>query len=362
MFNCPGCKAGLRKINRKQGVFWVCPSCDGRVTSMGIIRRVCPPDMVNLLWQKARSGEYIEKRNCPICQQKMREVSLDNKENALLLDVCIKCHFVWFDPKEYESLPKTQTISSEMDRLPPKAREQLAIATLEASKDRQRAKEMWSTSPDHWWEVALAFFGFPVEYNDSIIENKPIVTWVLAGIIILISMFAFSNLESAIMNWGLIPEKLGRYFGLTFVSSFFLHAGWVHLIGNLYFLFVFGDNTEDILGRGRYLLLIALAALVGAFAHILGDPRPTMPCVGASAGISGIIAYYCLRFRRASIGILVLWHRWARIPAIFMFGFWIMLQLILASMQTSGYSNISGLAHLGGVSVGILFWWLTRKE
>ncbi|MHC4677439.1 MAG: rhomboid family intramembrane serine protease, partial [Planctomycetota bacterium] len=116
-----------------------------------------------------------------------------------------------------------------------------------------------------------------------------------------------------VTNWGLVPAELGRRFGLTFVTSFFLHGGLVHLFGNLYYLVVFGDNSEDVLGRGRYLLLIAAATIVGDIAHIVSDPGSTTPCIGASGGISGVLAYYCLRFPKASVGIVVFFH-WVRLP------------------------------------------------
>jgi len=132
------------------------------------------------------------------------------------------------------------------------------------------------------------------------------------------------------------------------------------LLGNLYFLVVFGDNTEDVLGKGRYLLLIAVATIAGDVAHILSDPGSTIPCVGASGGISGILAYYCLRFPNARVGI-IFWYRWFRIPVGVMFAVWVALQIITAMRQSAGISNVAGFAHLGGAAVGVLFWWFTRK-
>lgn len=97
-------------------------------------------------------------------------------------------------------------------------------------------------------------------------------------------------------------------------------------VGNLYFLIVFGDNTEDVLGKGRYLLLVAVAALAGDLAHILADPHDAVPCIGVSGGISGILAYYCLRFPKASICV-VYWLRWFRLPVGLMFALWVLTQI-----------------------------------
>ncbi|MHC4494669.1 MAG: rhomboid family intramembrane serine protease [Planctomycetota bacterium] len=133
------------------------------------------------------------------------------------------------------------------------------------------------------------------------------------------------------------------------------------MFGNLYFLVVFGDNSEDILGKARYLLMIAAAAIAGDVAHILSDPGSTIPCIGASGGISGILAYYCLRFPKAKVGIILFWVRWIRMPVGVMFVLWILLQIITAMKQSMGISNVAVFAHFGGAAVGILFWWFSRK-
>jgi membrane associated rhomboid family serine protease len=163
------------------------------------------------------------------------------------------------------------------------------------------------------------------------------------------------NLDPIIQKWGLIPQQFSRHFGLTFISSFFLHGGIFHLVGNLYFLLIFGDNAEDTLGKKYYLFLIALSALAGDLAHILADPNATSPVIGASGGISGILTYYCLIYPRAKVGILV-WFRWFRIPVGLMLFLWFSGQIVGALRQISGFSNISSMAHLGGAVVGGSFW------
>ncbi len=291
----------------------------------------------------------------------MPEVPIISEEKTEYLDICTRCHFIWFDPQEFERLPKVETNKPQEPDLSVEAREALALARLESLEKEKQYQEMSSSSPDRWWEVIPALFGIPIEYNYTPIKHKPVVTWSLAAAIALVSIIALRDLEAAVVNLGLIPAQFMRYFGFTFVSSFFLHGGLLHLIGNLYFLWVFGDNTEDVLGKRNYLLLIAIAAIVGDIVHILVDPRATVPCVGASGGISGILAYYCLRFPKASVG-MIWWFRWIRIPVGVMLAIWILFQLFGAYWQTAGFSNVSALAHLGGASVGILFWWKTRES
>jgi len=362
MFTCPGCKTTLSKSGNTLGLFWVCPSCNGRALTLEVIRKAIPRQMINRLWQRARSGKYAGTKQCPACRHRMPEVPIINNEKTEYIDVCTRCHFIWFDPHEFEHFPKVEIQKSQKPPLSIEAREALALARLESLKKEQQQNDQDSrTGPDHWWEVVLALFGMPAEYNYTPLKHRPIVTWSLAAAITLVSFIAFQNLRPAVANFGMIPDQFTRYFGFTLLSSFFLHGGYLHLIGNLYFFLVFGDNTEDVLGKRNYLLLIAIATIVGHIAHILGDPNSTIPCIGASGGISGILAYYCLRFSKAKVGIILL-YRWIRLPVGFMLAIWIIFQILGAYRQIAGFSNVSSLAHLGGASIGILFWLKTRQS
>ena len=289
----------------------------------------------------------------------MVEIPLDVGGLSEQIDVCAGCHFVWFDRGEFEALPKTGVGKPRRKKLSPEEIDALALKRLAEVKEKQYAEE---TDPDHWWEVIPALFGIPIEYNRTPLINRPIATWLLAVVIAAVSIATFRNLGPAVANWGLVPAEFARHFGLTFVTSFFLHGGYFHLFANLYFLVVFGDNSEDVLGKGRYLLLIGLATFAGHFAQILSNPGSTIPCVGASGGISGILAYYCLRFPHARVGIVLFWVRWIRMPVGAMFILWILLQIIMAMKQAVGVGNVAVFAHLGGAAVGVLFWLVTRQK
>jgi membrane associated rhomboid family serine protease len=133
----------------------------------------------------------------------------------------------------------------------------------------------------------------------------------------------------------------------------------------MYFFLIFGDNVEDVLGKWRFLALLLAADLAGNLLHILGAASSTIPCVGASGGISGIIAYYALKFPHARLGFLFRFYllfKWVHMPAYAMFILWVGLQFVGTFMQLSGFSNVSALAHLGGAVMGLVFWVLTRKE
>ncbi len=133
----------------------------------------------------------------------------------------------------------------------------------------------------------------------------------------------------------------------------------MHLVGNMYFLLIFGDNVEEFLGRPRFLLLMLLATLLGDCFHLVADPSATTPCIGASGGISGVIVFYALQFPKARLGFLLRFC-WVKMPAYFALVLWLLYQMVLATFQVSGFSRVSALAHLGGATAGFLFWCWSR--
>lgn len=363
MFICPNCKKYLRKAGNRYGDFWSCSSCSGRAVTFEVARDVISPPVVNRLWQQAKSGVYPYKRKCPACNCLMKEVPIYNAEKTEYIDVCPVCHLVWFDANEFENLPKIPFDELPSNNLSPQARESVALAKLEILKQTQEREKIGSSTPDEWWELIPAIFGLPIEYNDTQLKYKPLLTWILSVVIAIVSVAAFFNLEETVRNWGLIPAEFARHYGLTFISSFFLHGGVFHLVGNLYFLLVFGDNVEDVLGKWRYALLIIGALMMGDILHIMANPHSGIPCIGASGGISGIITYYALKFPRAHIGILFrfgFYFRWVRLPASIMLFFWILMQFFITYLQMGGFSDVSALAHLGGAAVGFVFWLIQK--
>jgi membrane associated rhomboid family serine protease len=233
------------------------------------------------------------------------------------------------------------------------------------SKIRQQARDDDDAAPDEWWQYIAAVLGMPEELAGEPLQRRPWATWSVALLVTAASGFAFLNLQPIVERFGLIPAQFGRYGGLTLLTSFFLHAGALHLLGNMYFFLVFGDNVEDFLGKLRFLALLVLSGLAGNALHIIGDPRSLTPCIGASGAISGVIAFYALKFPHARMGYLfrvyMIW-RWVRFPAFVMFLFWVGLQVLGAIAQVSGFGSVSSLAHLGGAATGVLFWLATRNR
>ncbi len=273
------------------------------------------------------------------------------------LDVCTRCQLVWFDAGELERTPMPS--AAQMADMERETEAEQKEATKKPSATLPRGG--WGEAPSEWWKIAAAFIGLPVERDSGHFKSLPWATWLLTLGIIVFSVLAFFDLDRFVNEYGFIPANPWRHRGLTFITGFLLHAGVLHLVGNMYFLLIFGDNVEDALGKGRYLALIALAALAGDLLHMTFNPNSTVPCIGASGGISGIIVFYALAFPHAKIGFLFnpfyfLFMRWIWFSAWMALVLWIAYQSILAYLQMQGISNVSALAHLGGAALGLLFW------
>jgi membrane associated rhomboid family serine protease/Zn-finger nucleic acid-binding protein len=362
-FVCPRCNVPLKDVRTSGGVFYGCDICGGRAVTIELLRKRFTEESINPLWLHATRGEGGVGLPCPSCRQPMISVPLSDQAE-IRVDVCQHCHFIWFDPHEVETLVPRQP-DPVAPELPQKAREMLAIAEVERLAKQAEGSDLDSTAPEESWKQIAGFLGMPVEFDAPEEQRRPWATWVLSVAIICASLVAFSNLRDVVQRFGLIPAEATRLGGLTFVTSFFLHAGIIHLAGNMYFLLAFGHAVENFLRPLRYLALIALAAFIGDLAHIALDPRSQTPCIGASGGIAGVITFYALNFPRLRLAFLMrwgfVWFRWIRLPAWFVFVLWFFFQIIGTLEQRVGMSSVSSAAHLGGAAFGVLAWLVWRK-
>ncbi len=145
---------------------------------------------------------------------------------------------------------------------------------------------------------------------------------------------------------------------LDVVTSMFLHGGWMHLIGNMVFLWVFGNNIEDAMGHGRFVAFYLLCGVAAAAAQVLVHPESAIPMVGASGAISGVLGAYLLLYPRVRVHTLVFFGFYAttiQLPAYLMLGYWIVLQFLggaLAGLRSGG--GVAYMAHIGGFIAGLL--------
>lgn len=365
MFICPSCGKTLVRQKTLHGICWTCPSCSGRLVGMGPLRKTVTRDVMNAVWARVREKEGVTGRACPGCHLHFLEVYPEHRAHLPPLDVCHRCHLVWFDPGEFDVLPQLQLEKKEED-VSPLVKQAGALLSIQLDREREKRKFLTGESPDEWWKYLPAFFGMPVEQDASGVRYLPVFTWGLSLVILLATLAAFATgIHDAVYRFGFIPADPGRYFGLTFFTSFFLHAGLVHILGNLYFFLVFGDNVEDYLGSWSFLCLVAAATLAGDTLHMMVDRQPAVPVIGASGGISGVLAFYALRFPRVRLAFMVRYFilfRWFAIPAWLGFVLWLLLQSVGVWQQLAGFSHVSALAHLGGAAVGFVFWLGMRER
>lgn len=209
----------------------------------------------------------------------------------------------------------------------------------------------------------------------------PFVNFGLIGINLAVFAYQFSlgaAVEQFLYQYGIIPRNVMLVFSgssetfqplLSFVTSMFLHGGWLHLGGNLLYLWIFGDNVEDKLGHGGYLLFYMLCGILASGAHVVIEPTSSIPTVGASGAISGVLAAYLLMFPRARVVTIIpifIFLQIAELPALVVLGFWFIMQFFngLASLgfETGGMGGVAWWAHVGGFVTGLILVTPFRKH
>jgi len=216
--------------------------------------------------------------------------------------------------------------------------------------------------------------------DDNPITIRPIVTFVLIGLCVAVFLWQLSlgpSLgQAAVYALGLTPAVL---FGsaelpaqlvwapppLTVFTSMFLHGGLLHLGGNMLYLWIFADNVEDCMGHGRFVVFYALCGVAAALAQALPYPDSTVPMIGASGAVSGVLGAYVLLYPRAhvlvAVPLLVILYT-LRLPAVFVLGMWFVGQLLSSLAAPSAGGGVAFRAHVGGFLAGLLLIKLFRTR
>lgn len=214
----------------------------------------------------------------------------------------------------------------------------------------------------------------PISDDNRGRRTQPIVTWALIVANILIYVYQATLGERDLLRfldeWAVVPAEITAgqaYF--TVITSAFLHGSWFHLGSNMLFLWVFGDNVEDVMGHVKYLLFYLLTAVGASAAQIMIDPESRVPMVGASGAISGLLAAYIVMFPHGKIRTLIIFGIFISmqmIPAWIMIGYWIFLQVIsgIGSLSTIGDQGggVAFFAHIGGFVAGLVLVWFFRDK
>jgi rhomboid family protein len=212
---------------------------------------------------------------------------------------------------------------------------------------------------------------FPV--GDDQVQGGPpkLITIALVAINVLVFLFELSKpsesaLQSFIQAWGVVPREymtghdiaptIPLPFWSTLITSMFLHGGWMHLGGNMLYLWIFGDNLEKVMGHARFLIFYLVCGIAAALAHIAFSGGSAVPTVGASGAISGVLGGYLVLFPRNRVRVLTRAGIMA-VPAIVVLGFWIVIQLIngVGSVATTADTGgVAYIAHVGGFVAGLV--------
>ena len=187
----------------------------------------------------------------------------------------------------------------------------------------------------------------------------PIVTTLIIVVNVLVFLKELSHGDAFVWAWSVEPIRIvhGRHL-ITLLTSMFMHASWMHIIGNMVYLWAFGRAIEDSMGSGRFLVFYLSGGIVAMLAQIMGDPYSRIPCLGASGAIAAVMGAFLVTFPRDRIRTLVfilIFIRITFIPAAILIGFWFLMQIlnfgVVTQVKTGG---VAYLAHIGGFLFGVI--------
>ncbi len=221
---------------------------------------------------------------------------------------------------------------------------------------------------------------FPLR-DDNPVSSFPAVTVVLIAANVLVFLYQaslgpragqlfiyqYGAIPSVVVGTESLPARLATVPPVfSLFTSMFLHGGWMHLIGNMWYLWIFGDNIEEAMGRFRYLVFYLVAGFLASVSHVLSNIGSTIPSIGASGAISGVLGAYLLLYPRARVLTLIFlgWFiRMIYIPAGFVLGFWFVLQLLSGSLSAGqDAGGVAFWAHIGGFVAGMLLVGLFKRR
>ena len=206
---------------------------------------------------------------------------------------------------------------------------------------------------------------FPLGDDNTSRRTVPVVTYILIVLNVLFFFVELSGGEAFIRQWAFIPRRFSSdptHDVLTVFTAMFMHGGWMHLFGNMLFLWIFGDNVEDRIGHVKFLIFYLLAGLAATFAQYYVSSNSAIPNVGASGAIAGVLGAYLLMFPQSRVNVL-LGRQIVAMPAFAVLGLWILFQIISGftmSDQRGDVGGIAYMAHIGGFVAGLAMALLTR--
>ena len=344
---CPQCPGqNLTPIQAQGQVLDTCELCHGLWFEAGELEAAwkhlhgdLPPGRALLEEQHSAWGEALPDRDstlhCPDCKSQMQRHHLSQKFQ-IELTRCPDCRGVWVEESQ-------------------------RCATYYAPKVRAALTEI--NKPTNWRTFLFQLLTrLPVEFNMKP-RIRPWVNWGLITTNILIFILVLVE-PGLYLAGGMIPAELSQGKGLVSLVTYqFQHADFLHLFGNIFFLYLVGNNLEDVLGHGRYLLLYLIGGIIAGACQWAVEPGSMIPVVGASGSIAALFGMYLLWFRRARLTFMIILYQVKVAPWVF-FLFWTIFQVIDMATVPDG---VAYMAHLGGFAFGLCvgglgYSWVMKKN
>ena len=208
--------------------------------------------------------------------------------------------------------------------------------------------------------------------DDNPTNSTPIITYIIIGICVVVFLLEISspNYSSGALfySWGVIPASLVHNLQVpeeiyrvppmaTLITSMFMHGGFMHLIGNMLYMWIFADNIEDELGKTKFIIFYILSGIAAALTQVYMNTESTVPMVGASGAIGGVLGAYIVNHPRAKVLVLIplgFFTQIIKVPAIFVLGIWFILQFVSSAFSSSSGGGVAYGAHIGGFIFGAI--------
>lgn len=365
---CPFCSNRLRQVKSRSAIVDICPDCRGIWFDSGeladFVRALTEseeisPEIPRLFeHREVHTLDTVKEKDkiCSRCNQVMLKFNYSYDSNVFL-DKCPQCGGIWADGGE------VQQIASYLKDDP-----RIVEIGRHLAKHARRVegiKEFGGLGKMFTRRISPAIFFMPKIIiplsDDTPRERFPFLSTSIISLctLIFISQMLF------VVNPGSFVESLGfvpaNFFSMGLITSMFLHGGLLHLIGNMFFLWLFGDNVEDRFSRFGYLVFYLFCGLAASILHSVFNWDSSIPAIGASGAISGIMGAYLVFYPSAELKVLF-WYRIVEIQAYLYLGGWFLFQLVFGLLhQSVGHSNIAWFAHIGGFIFGAIVAFFKKK-
>ena len=366
---CPSCLKALVVVAGRSATIDSCQSCKGIWFDQGelvnIVRELLEREDVaprsfrpfeKSRAQTANADSQI-KRPCPRCQQQMKSFNYAYDSNVIL-EKCPSCEGIWADAGKAREVARYL-------KEDPRAK-MFGEALFQMQEGDQTLKDLAElgetlTANVPPWLLYMPKIILPLS-DDTERDRTPLVTIsvILLNVLIFISQaICVRDIEPYFQRFGFVPTE---FWSTGLLSSMFIHTGLLHLAGNMFFLWLFGDNVEDRFHRMGFLLFYVCCGLAAILVHAVMNVHSSLPTVGASGAISGVMGAYLVFYPAARIKTFFV-YKVLHIPALLYLGTWFLFQLLWGiATQSSGVTHVAWFAHIGGFVFGALVAWLKKKQ